>query len=905
MPRRRCLHAAAGRPLLCSPRAIRSAFPTVRHARAAFAAPSPRAADAMSESEADRYRRAQAIAHDLLDRPPAERADRLAAIGADDAALRREVDWLIAAAEDEGADDALAGFVDPGRALFADARIESAAPRRYRLIEPLGTGGMGQVWLAERDDGGPRQRVALKRLRGLGAPSGSERARFLAEGRILASLQHPNIAHLIDAGVDADGHPFLAMEVVDGQPLDRWSAARERPMRERIELFVRVCGAVEYAHAQLVIHRDLKPANVLVGADGVPKLLDFGIARLLDRDAAVAPATTVQRAMTPAYASPEQIQGRPLGTATDVYSLGVVLYELVAGVRPFDHLDTELTRANAIVAGTFPPPSRAPGARPRLPADLEAIVLKAMRREPAQRYASVAELAEDLRRYLAARPVLARRGQWGYRAQRYLARNRWAIAAAVIATAAAVGFTARTLQAEHEARLQAQISDRVAEFLVSVFAAADSNLHVGLRADLSARDVLDAGTARIATELADQPRIRARLLEAVGNAYRHMNANVTAAALMREAADLNLDPAVDQPLAAARALAALANIMANGEFPARDAERAARDSLALAERLTPPGSQAIANAWMVLSLALNRDGQLAAAQHAAQTALTMNQALPRGGDNRIGAAFHNLCFIRAARGAAAAALADCEAGIAELPPGDSLSRTQRMSRYAQVLGQAGEHARAIEVAEASLAMAERLEGGQGPFVALYLLRLAPILDAAGRHVEARQRLDAARRAQARLNGTDSGEYLAVLLAIGEHAARIGDHEAAQAPLREAHAAMAARYASDDPRVLRAKTALAQNLIDRGQAGAEARALLDAAAAGWAAKDDPGPLQAPYTALALADWHRRNGDRAAAAAWLDRVDGPDARADPDQRSRAATLRAAIAENADGTGRAAGP
>ncbi len=848
----------------------------------------------MSEPAAERYRRAQAIAHDLLDGPPDARADRLAAACGDDAALRAEVAWLIAAAEEEITEEALSGIVDPARDLFAQARIESVAPRRYRLIERIGAGGMGQVWLAERDDGGPRQRVALKRLRALGAPSAAELARFLSEGRILAKLQHPNIAHLIDAGIDADGHPFLAMEYVGGQPLDRWNAARERPMRERIELFVRICGAVEYAHAQLVIHRDLKPANILVGADGIPKLLDFGIARLLERDEAVAPATTVQRAMTPAYASPEQIQGRALGTATDVYSLGVVLYELIAGVRPFDHLDTELARANAIVAGTFPPPSRAPGAWPRQPADLEAIVLKAMRREPAQRYASVAELAEDLRRYLDARPVLARRGQWGYRAQRHLARNRWAIAAAALALAAAVGFTARTLQAEHEARLQAQISDRVAEFLVSVFAAADSNLHVGLRADLSARDVLDAGTARIATELADQPRIRARLLEAVGNAYRHMNANATAAALMREAADLNLDPAVDQPLAAARALAALANIMANGEFPARDAERAARDSLALAERLTPPGSQAIANGWMVLSLALNRDGRLAAAQHAAQTSLTMNQALPRGDDNRIGAAFHNLCFIRAARGEAAAALADCEAGIAELPPGESLSRTQRMSRYAQVLGQTGQHARAIETAEASLAMAERLEGGQGPFAALYLLRLATILDAAGRHADARRRLDAAREAQARLNGTDSGEYLAVLLAIGEHAVYSGDPEAEQAPLREAHAAMAARYAPDDPRVLRAKTALAQNLIDRGQAGAEARALLDAAAAGWASKDDPGPLHAPYTALALADWYRRNGDPAAAAAWLDRVDGPDARADADQRRRAAALRAAIAE-----------
>ncbi|ANB19577.1 serine/threonine-protein kinase [Dokdonella koreensis] len=850
-------------------------------------------------AEADaRYRRAQAIAHQALDLPSDAREAHLAAACGTDVDLRREVDWLIAAVEGDEPADALAGVVDLARTLLAEARVESAAPRRYRLVERLGEGGMGQVWLAERDDGGPRQRVALKRLHGVGAPGAGEAARFLAEGRILASLQHPNIAHLIDAGFDADGQPFLAMEYVDGLRMDQWCAAAPRPMRARIELFLKVCGAVEHAHAQLVIHRDLKPANILVGADGEPRLLDFGIARLLDRDAGAAPATTVLRAMTLAYASPEQVEGKALGTATDIYSLGVVLYELVAGVRPFDHLDSEHERSNAIVSGTFPPPSRparrAPAPR-RIPADIDAIVLKAMRREPAQRYASVAELADDLRRHLAARPVLARRGQWGYRAQRYLARNRWAIATAVLLLGLAGGFTWRTLLAEREARRQAAVSDRVAEFLVSVFAAADSNLNRDLRHDLTAREVLDAGAARIGTELDGQPHIRARLLEAVGNAYRHMNANPRAAALMREAADLNLDPAVDQPLAAARCLEALANIMANGEFPADEAVRAARESLTLAERLTAPGSQPVANAWMVLSLALNRAGQLAAAQAAAETTLAMNRQLPRGGDNRIGAAFHNLCMITLARGDVATARGHCEQGLAELPAGDSLSRSQRYSRHAQLLARAGDLPAAIATMEDALAMAGRIEGERGPFGALYRLRLAQILDQAGRYPAALQRLEEALADQVRLNGSDSGEAVAVMLATGEHYLLTGQYARAQASLRPALDASLARYDTDDPRVLHARTLLARVLIDSGEAGAEARSLLDAAQAGWASKDDPGATLAPYTPLAQAHWLFATGDAVQATALLDRVEAPATRADAWVLAQSRLLRAEIARH----------
>lgn len=305
-------------------------------------------------SEDQRYAQAQAIAHETLELPREEREARLDALCDGDGALRREVEWLIEAAEDAAHEDDLGERVaDIAGRLTAELRIDANAPGSYRLIERLGEGGMGVVWLAERSAGGALQRVALKRLR---AGAVAQQQRFHEEQRILATLNHPNIAHLVDAGSDAGGEPFLAMEYVEGERIDHWCEAHGLDLRARIALFLKVCAAVSYAHERLVIHRDLKPANILVDARGEPKLLDFGIARLLDGDTAT--ATVATRAMTLAYASPEQIEGAPLGTATDVYSLGVVLYELVAGVRPFDHIDSDHARSNAIVSGEITPPSQ-------------------------------------------------------------------------------------------------------------------------------------------------------------------------------------------------------------------------------------------------------------------------------------------------------------------------------------------------------------------------------------------------------------------------------------------------------------------------------------------------------------------------------------------------------------------
>ncbi len=856
----------------------------------------------------ERYERAQAIAHAVLDAPSSDREASLAAACGDDVELRREVDWLIAAVEvSDPTDDPLAGAEVLARTMLADARVEAVAPRQYHLIERIGEGGMGQVWLAERDDGATRQRVALKMLRGAGAPGERELARFLAEGRILAGLEHPNIAHLIDAGRGADGAPFLAMAYIEGERIDHWCDRHDANLRERIALFIKICAAVEYAHARLVIHRDLKPANILVDAHREPKLLDFGIAHLLE-DAPGANATTVLNAMTRAYASPEQIEGKPLGTATDIYSLGVVLYELLAGSRPFEHFDSEHARTSAVLSGDVEPPSRlahrqattkSPHGTPvrRIPVDVDAIVLKALRREPERRYASVAEFAEDLRRYLAARPVLARRDAFGYRARRFLWRNRGLLAVAALVLAVSIGFTWRTLLAEREARLQAETSDQVVDFLVSIFAASDNEENAAARRDLSAREVLANGSARIEKELADKPRIQARLLEAIGNAYRHMEDTREAAPLLRSATNLYLSPRVEQPLDAARSLAALANTMANGQFKAADVENVARESLALAERLSPTGSMPVARAAVMLSLALNRSGNYGGAYTAALKAFELFQRLPKDDDNLVGPAQNNLCMIASNLGRLDDARGYCERRLAELGSERNLGRYYTLRAYTQVLQRAGDSTAALAATAEAAAVARSYEGENGPFSADVLQVEGNLLDTAGRYAEGLDRLERARAKFEQLLGKASGDHESVLRAIGRHYATVGDFTRALPLLREGVAAAEKRFNGEDPLLLSARAMLATALLDSGDAGDEVHALLADTVEVWSRKDDAGSIHPALARVGMAEWFARHGDAASAQHWLDQLKIEGLTTEVPIRARALQVRARLARGAN--------
>ena len=408
---------------------------------------------------------------------------------------------------------------------------------RWRVTGEIGRGGMGTVYAAERADGEYRQQAALKLLR-LGMDDDAARARFLRERQILADLEHPGIARLLDGGVSSEGQPYLVLELVDGDPITTWCDRERASVERRIELFLAVLGAVEYAHRNLVVHRDLKPSNILVSRSGEAKLLDFGIAKLIDPDAAEDLTRSLAGApLTPQYASPEQVTGRRITTATDVYALGLVLFELLTGERPYRLTSSSaLELERQIVAGDTRPPSRAArratvaaadrSTTPeklerRLAGDLDAIVLRALAKEPERRYASAADLRRDLENHLAGRPVVARPDSAVYRLRKFALRHRIGVAAAAAVVLALVAGLAALGYALVESRgrlTAAQRAQAIQSFLVGLFAESDPSHARGH--EITARQLLDRGFERVDRELAGQPEIQADLFTTLAYLYK-------------------------------------------------------------------------------------------------------------------------------------------------------------------------------------------------------------------------------------------------------------------------------------------------------------------------------------------------------------------------------------------------
>jgi eukaryotic-like serine/threonine-protein kinase len=440
----------------------------------------------------------------------------------------------------------------------------------YQLVSVLGRGGAGTVFLGERADRQFSGKVAVKVVdRGAAADLGM---RFRAERQILASLNHPNIARLIDAGETDDSQPYLVMEYVEGQPLDQYCDERRLDLRKRLKLFIDICAAVQYAHQNLIIHRDLKPANILVTADGTAKLLDFGIAKLLNHGNSsntVSELTRMnERLLTPEYASPEQIIGGAVTTASDVYSLGIVLYRLLTGLRPYDlsGATSQLEMERAVCVADPPRPSgnvaRAMQSGPaegeqaiaalafarsvsperlrrRLVGDLDAIVMRALRKEPQHRYSSVERLVADIRHYLDNEPVQARQGNWVYYTQRFVRRHTTAVVASVgfliflTGVAIVMSIQRQNIAAALErATHDRERAEKVSEFMLDVFSAADPFINSGK--EPTARALLDQAARNIQGDLSQQPEVRARLLEAIGRSYRRLGQPERAVAYLQD-----------------------------------------------------------------------------------------------------------------------------------------------------------------------------------------------------------------------------------------------------------------------------------------------------------------------------------------------------------------------------------
>jgi eukaryotic-like serine/threonine-protein kinase len=486
-----------------------------------------------------------------LELPTGERLGWLVEYCGSDAELRREVESLLAAEAESEEFLGRPGLLRAVGTLLGAEREVGQHVGSYKVVREIGRGGMGVVYLATRDDGKFCQNVAVKVVK-RGFDTEDILRRFRNERQILASLNHPNIARLFDGGETADGLPYFVMEYAEGLPLLQYCDEHDLSMEGRLKLFRSVCAAVSHAHQNLVVHRDLKPSNILVTHAGEVKLLDFGVAKLLNPGSVGGGMTQTQalrRVMTPEYASPEQVRGQHVTTATDVYSLGVILYELLTGARPYELRDISseeltrvicdseplkpseaVTRPRATGAGTGGSENRAPHDPKSLKGDLDNIVLKALRKEPARRYKSADQFSEDVERHLKGLPVVARKDTFGYRASKFVGRNRVAIAAAgLVFLAVVTGLVVALWQADNVrrqrdlAQRERLRAERINAFLQRMLSFSNQSMTsvspVAQRRDVTVNEMLDQIAPQIEAELGDQPDERAQVLRTIGSAY--------------------------------------------------------------------------------------------------------------------------------------------------------------------------------------------------------------------------------------------------------------------------------------------------------------------------------------------------------------------------------------------------
>lgn len=582
-------------------------------------------------SDSPGWERIETILDELFELAPAERHPRLQEIAELDDEQRVRIARLL-----DADDPSSGGILDRGIGAIAGRLLEpdeadtaaGATIGPYRVVRELGRGGMGTVLLAERAEGDFRQLVALKLFRGE-PDRGEIIERFRHERRILATLRHPNIAALYDGGATEAGIPYFAMEYVEGEPIDEYCDAHSLTVDERIDLLDAVCRAVQHAHRSLVVHRDLKPSNVLVTASGGVKLLDFGIAKVVEARSEDGDELTRQaeRFLTPAYAAPEQILGEATSTATDVYSLGVLLCVLLTGYNPHGSTSRSAERVRAILQDEMPVPSEQAGRdgpggsgeeiagrrgltpaglRRKIRGDLDNILRKALQRQPDDRYDSVEDLRADLERYRSSWPVRARPATLGYRVQRFVRRHTVPVVAGATFLVSVFAFAvwmsvlySRAHRAEATSAREAEKSQRVAGFLEELFELPDPDVSRG--ESVTARELLDLGAARIESELGDEPDVRASLQLTMARTYRNLG-------LLEEAESLG-QAAVETrralPGARGRELGLAMIELAVTQTDLRrlaEAEESARGGLAELQQVLPPNDSRLADAHGTLGL---------------------------------------------------------------------------------------------------------------------------------------------------------------------------------------------------------------------------------------------------------------------------------------------------------------
>jgi tRNA A-37 threonylcarbamoyl transferase component Bud32 len=654
---------------------------------------------------------------ELAELPPEVRARRLAELETEDPALAIRLARLLAA------DGQTAEFlVRPAAELF-DSGAERGAVEAWlpagtvvgswRLLGLLGRGGMGEVYCAEREEGTFTQRAALKLIK-RGMDSAAIVQRFVRERQILSRLEHPGIARLLDGGSAADGRPFFVLERVEGVPITEYCRTRGLGLEERLRLLQSVCAAIDSAHRRLVVHRDLKPANILVTEEGQVKLLDFGIAKLLagDEDEETAHLTQLEaRVLTPAYAAPEQILGEPITTATDVYALGVLLFELVTGALPHARERRSFgSLAGAVVRETVERPSavlrRMSGADAMRVArsvagDLDLIVLTALHRDPARRYLSAAALADDLGRFLAGRPIRARPDSRGYRLRKFVGRNRLPVAVAALGLAALLAGLGMALWEAHAARLSAQRAEQVKSFLLSMFRQSDPQEPNG--AAVSASDLFERAAQRIDSEFAAEPAVQAELLASVADVESNLGL---------------LDPALQH----------------------------AQRSLALREKILPRGDLRIAESRALLGDIQGARGEVEQARQTLERALRDLLAVPGADRLEVAGTRRSLAdnlHRPEDRARAIGLLRQALATFRQRLGDGHIETALTLAQLGTKLEDTGQYGEAEQDDRQALARLERALGSHHPRVAVAQTKLAGLLDRLSRPTEARTLLEAA------------------------------------------------------------------------------------------------------------------------------------------------------------------
>jgi tetratricopeptide (TPR) repeat protein/tRNA A-37 threonylcarbamoyl transferase component Bud32 len=782
----------------------------------------------------EEWRQVDELLDAALELAPDERRKLLDEVAKHAPELRREVESLLVC--EEQADNFLdapalafsADFFDGANG--ADARAGQTIGR-YRIIREIGRGGMGAVFLAERADGEFQQQAALKVVWRTFADAELTQ-RFRRERQILASLNHPHIARLLDGGVSADGEPFLVMEYVEGARIDDYCAAKNLSTAERLKLFIDVCEGVSYAHQNLIVHRDIKPSNILVTEGGAVKLLDFGIAKLIGPDETDAADTVAgARAMTPEYASPEQLRGLHVTTATDVYSLGVLLYELLTGRRPY-RLNSRRTEEIARVICEEEPerPSRSIAdcgsriadstgrivdstGRPSNPrsairnpqslrGDLDNIVLMAMRKEPQRRYASVAQFAEDVRRHLEGLPVLAHKDTFGYRAGKFVRRHKAGVAAASLVLLTLVGGILTTAwqakrateharmaaAARDRARVEAAKAERIAAFMQNILTYADPSWYSpgggGRAGDVKVIDALNEAARRIDTELADQPEIKAELHHTIGNTYLALSRLDLAEPHFRAALDMSRAVYGEQhPLVARNLYYLAAGLQAKGDFDS--SEPLFRRAITMM-RATDPGNVNLPYMLQDFGGLLISKNDAAAAEPFILEALELFRR--HYGDDHLTVAlcYERLGMVYEAQGDLGRAEAMCRESIERhrrLPSRQTLAGT--LSLLSNIKSERGDYAEAEPLLREALDLDRKFAGASHPKVAARLDDLASLLLLRGDYAGAEAAVKGALEIQQRALPEGHVDFARSWATLGEILTREGQTSRAEIYLRRA------------------------------------------------------------------------------------------------------------------------